>query len=246
MMGAIQSSGETLVDSTDALIETPFHSNSGGQTANSEDVWRTALPYLRSVPDTFSYHMRQSDWVKTVSIDRWLDYFEKRHKIDITDSANLDTLLHFTQEYRKRRLLGVPLTRIRVDFQLKSTFFSVTVDSATQSVVLNGHGYGHGVGLSQEGAIRMVGLGYSYDSILRHYYTGAILHHDPLTNRNYVENYTDQLARIIEEDKNKHSQARAKKDDWLGRLFRLRDREEREEIYIEEQQDNEQDWQYEW
>ena len=246
MMGAIQSSGETLVDSTDALIETPFHSNSGGQTANSEDVWRTALPYLRSVPDTFSYHMRQSDWVKTVSIDRWLDYFEKRHKIDITDSANLDTLLHFTQEYRKRRLLGVPLTRIRVDFQLKSTFFSVTVDSATQSVILNGHGYGHGVGLSQEGAIRMVGLGCSYDSILRHYYTGAILHHDPLTNRNYVENYTDQLARIIEEDKNKHSQARAKKDDWLGRLFRLRDREEREEIYIEEQQDNEQDWQYEW
>ena len=246
MMGAIQSSGETLTDSAGRLIETPFHSNSGGQTANSEDVWRSALPYLRSVPDTFSLRMRQSDWVKTISLDRWLNYFSKTHKIDIHDSANLDQLLHFDQPERKVRLLGIPLTRIRVDFQLKSTFFSVSVDSATRSVILHGHGYGHGVGLSQEGTIRMVDLGYSYDSILRHYYTGALLHHDPLSNRNYVENYANQLARIIEEDKNRQTQVHSKKDDWLGRLFRIRDREEREEIYIESEQDNEKDWQYEW
>ena len=246
MMGAIQSSGETLIDSAGNLIETPFHSNSGGQTANSEDVWRAALPYLRSVQDTFSYHMRQSDWVKSISLDRWLNYFARQHKIDTGDSTLLDSLLHFTQESRKAKLLGIPLTRIRTDFQLKSTYFSVSVDSVTQSVILHGHGYGHGVGLSQEGTIRMVGLGYSYDSILRHYYTGAILHHDPTANRSYVENYAGQLAQIIEEDRNRTTQVRSKKDDWLGRLFRLRDREAREEIYIEEQQDNETDWQYEW
>ena len=197
MMGAIQSSGETLVDSLGALIETPFHSNSGGQTCNSEDVWRAALPYLRSVQDTFSYHMRQSDWVKTISLDRWLDYFAKKHNLDINDSAIRDSLLHFTQEQRHARLLGIPLTRIRTDFQLKSTFFSVSVDSVTESVILHGHGYGHGVGLSQEGTIRMVGLGYSYDSILRHYYTGAVIHLDPTANHSYVENYAGQLARII-------------------------------------------------
>lgn len=246
MMGAIQSSGETLVDENGDLIDTPFHSNSGGQTANSEDVWRAALPYLRSVEDTFSFNMRQSDWVKNISLDRWLNYFAKTHKINIQDSANLDTLLHFTQDRRCARILGVPLTRVRVDFQLKSTFFSVKVDSASNSVILNGHGYGHGVGLSQEGAIRMVRLGYSYDSILHHYYTGAILHHDPTANRSYVEKYVTQIARIIEEDKQKQTQVRSKKDDWLGRLFRVRDREEREEIYIEDEQDNEKDWQYEW
>lgn len=246
MIGAIQSSGETLVDSAGNLIETPFHSNSGGQTANSEDVWKAALPYLRSVPDTFSYRMRQSDWVRTISLDRWLNYFKTKHKIDITDSALLDSLTHFTQETRKARLLGIPLTRVRTDFQLKSTFFSVSVDSASMSVILHGHGYGHGVGLSQEGTIRMVSLGYSYDSILFHYYTGAVLHHDPTANHSYMENYTKQLARIIEEDKNKQTQTHSKKDDWLGRLFRLRDREEREEVYIESEQDNEKDWQYEW
>lgn len=246
MLGVIQSSGETLVDSTGALIETPFHSNSGGQTANSEDVWRTALPYLRSVEDTFSLGMRQSDWVKTISIDRWLGYFNKTHKLNTADNAIRDSLLHYSQPVRQARILGVPLTRVRLDWQLKSTFFSVTVDSATNSVVLSGHGYGHGVGLSQEGCIRMVNLGYSYDTILSHYYTGAMLHHDPSVGSRYVENYTAQLTRIIDEDSKRSTQVRSKKDDWLGRLFRIRDREEREEIYIEEEQDNEQDWQYEW
>lgn len=246
MMGAIQSSGETLVDSDGNLIETPFHSNSGGETANSEDVWRTALPYLRSVEDTFSLGMKQSDWVKTVSIDKWLNYFARTHKLNTKDPAIRDSLLTFTQEHRKVRLLGVPLTRIRVDFQLKSTFFSVSVDEKAGNVTLRGHGYGHGVGLSQEGTIRMVGLGIAYDSILRHYYTGAVVHHDPYSNRNYVERYVNQIARIIEEDKNKQTQVHSKKDDWLGRLFRLRDREEREEVYIEAEQDNENDWEYEW
>ncbi len=246
MMGAVASSGETLVDTSGALIETPFHSNSGGQTANSEDVWRTALPYLRSVEDTFSLGMRQSDWVKIISIDRWLGYFSKTHKLDTSDSTVLDSLLHFQQPVRQARLLNVPLTRIRVDWQLKSTFFSVSVDSATSSVILSGHGYGHGVGLSQEGAIRMVNLGIGYDSVLHHYYTGAILHHDPTSNRSYVENYASQLARIIEEDRNRQTQVHSKKDDWLGRLFRIRDREEREEVYIESEQDNAQDWEYEW
>lgn len=246
MLGAIQSSGETLVDTLGNLIETPFHSNSGGETANSEDVWRNALPYLRSVSDTFSYSMKQSDWTKTISADRWVNYFANTHHINTADSLLLDTLLHFTQEHRQARLLNIPLTRIRVDFQLKSTFFSVTFDTASNNVILHGHGYGHGVGLSQEGAIRMVNLGISYDSVLRHYYTGAQLHHDPSANRNYVENYVTQITRIIEEDRNKSTQTHSKKDDWLGRLFRLRDREEREEIYIESEQDNEKDWQYEW
>lgn len=246
MMGAIESSGEILVDSAGVLIETPFHSNSGGQTANSEDVWKAALPYLRSVVDTFSFGMRQSEWTKTISIDRWLAYFKKNHKIDIADSAILDTLLHFQQVERQVRLLGIPLTRIRADWQLKSTYFSVSVDSASASVILDGRGYGHGVGLSQEGAIRMVSLGYSYDSVLRHYYTGAVIHSDPTANHNYVEGYASQLARIIEEDKNRQTRVHSKKDDWLGRLFRLRDREEREEVYIESEQDNEKDWEYEW
>jgi len=51
----------------------------------------------------------------------------------------------------------------------KSTFFSVADDG--ENVILKGKGYGHGVGLSQEGAIRMVELGYKSNEIIKFYYT---------------------------------------------------------------------------
>ena len=101
MLGTMQSSGMTIVDADNRLIETPFHSNSGGQTANSEDVWRAALPYLRSVPDTFSYHMRQSEWVKVVDEDKWLNYFASKHKLDTANDSIRNELLTFSQSNAK-------------------------------------------------------------------------------------------------------------------------------------------------
>lgn len=246
MLGTIASSGETIVDQDGNLIETPFHSNSGGQTANSEDVWRSALPYLRSVADTFSYHMRQTDWTKVINADKWLGYFSKKHHIDTKNDSIKYTLLHFQQAERQAKIFNIPLTRIRLDFQLKSTFFNVDYDSARNEVTLHGHGYGHGVGLSQEGTIRMVELGITYDSIIHHYYTGSQIHKNPNVRHNYVQNYVTQIEQIIEDDKKKTTQKKSKKDDWLGRLFRIRDREEREEIYDASTQELEQDWKYEW
>ncbi len=246
MLGTMMSSGMTIVDSVGQLIETPFHANSGGQTANSEDVWRAAVPYLRSVPDTFSYNMRQSEWVKVLSEDKWLNYFSSKHKLDIRNDSIRNELLSFSQSTRKVRICGVPLTRVRTDFQLRSTFFSVIYDTSSHRITLSGHGFGHGVGLSQEGTIRMVGLGISYDSIIHHYYTGAEIHYDETHPHTYVENYINKIAQIIEEDKSAATRSISKKDDWLGRLFRLRDREEREEVYDPKTDELDEDWQYDW
>ena len=41
--------------------------------------------------------------------------------------------------------------------------------------LLRGGGFGHGVGLSQSGAIEMAKLGFSYEKILDHYYRDAKL-----------------------------------------------------------------------
>ncbi|MBO7576681.1 MAG: SpoIID/LytB domain-containing protein [Bacteroidales bacterium] len=246
MLGTMQSSGMTIVDENGQLIETPFHANSGGETANSEDVWRSAVPYLRSVPDTFSYHMKQSEWVKVLTEDKWLNYFSSKHKIDTKNDSIRNELLSFSQSTRKKRICGIPLTRIRNDFQLRSTFFSVLYDSSSHRITLSGHGFGHGVGLSQEGTIRMVNLGISYDSIIRHYYSGALIHYDENHPKNYVENYVKQISRIIEEDKSSTTRIKSKQDDWLGRLFRIRDREEREEVYDPKNDELDSDWQYDW
>jgi stage II sporulation protein D len=41
--------------------------------------------------------------------------------------------------------------------------------------VFEGKGNGHGVGLSQNGAQAMAQQGFSYDEILKHYYTGITI-----------------------------------------------------------------------
>ena len=49
------------------------------------------------------------------------------------------------------------------------------VERAPLGFVFRGKGYGHGVGLSQEGACRMAQAGYSFERILHFYYTGVRL-----------------------------------------------------------------------
>jgi stage II sporulation protein D len=46
---------------------------------------------------------------------------------------------------------------------------------AGQVLVIKGAGYGHGVGMSQDGALGYAQHGYSYQAILAHYYTGTAL-----------------------------------------------------------------------
>ena len=56
---------------------------------------------------------------------------------------------------------------------LPSTFFvidKVKTDGSITGIKLTGGGYGHGVGMSQNGVKALVDNGYTYDQILRHYY----------------------------------------------------------------------------
>jgi SpoIID/LytB domain protein len=56
---------------------------------------------------------------------------------------------------------------------LKSSAFEVEWDGDT--LILNGWGWGHGVGLCQIGAAVMGARGYSFEAILEHYYPGSVL-----------------------------------------------------------------------
>lgn len=248
MLGVISSFGETIVDNDGALIETPFHANSGGETANSEDVWSAALPYLRGVPDTFSCSMRQTEWRQVIPRQKWLNYFRNTYKLNITNDSIRKELLSFCQDSgRKARILGVKLTRVRVDWKLRSTFFTVEDDADNGNVILHGRGYGHGVGLSQEGTIRMCNLGFTPDSIIRHYYTGAHVVNSSDVPENYVRRYVNGIEKIIADDIANPGKKKSKKDDWLGLLFRIHDRQEREEVYKQPlPEEMETDWEYEW
>ena len=61
---------------------------------------------------------------------------------------------------------------------LWSTKFSLKVNRSRgriREVVADGRGFGHGVGLCQEGAIQMAREGKQYEQILKHYYSGIRL-----------------------------------------------------------------------
>lgn len=169
--GAATTTNEIIVDENDKIIETLFHSNSGGQTANSEDVWSNKISYLRSVTDSFSIGGSNAQWEEEFKEKEWLNYFKKLG-VDINDYNIKRELLNFSQaEGRKSKIFSIPLTQVRKDFKLKSTFFDVIPWGS--NVKLRGRGYGHGVGMSQEGAAKMCADGYEYWEVIEYYYQGV-------------------------------------------------------------------------
>ncbi len=163
---------KVVVDDNLNLIDAAFHSNSGGQTANSEDVWGSKLSYLRSVNDSFSVKMPNAKWERKMSKDDWLSYLKLKHNFPVNDSNARWQAYTFKQDSRKSYLeisnSKIPLKNVRTDLQLKSTFFSIT--PIGDSVIFKGRGFGHGVGMCQEGAMKMAKMGYTYYEMINFYY----------------------------------------------------------------------------
>lgn len=164
--------GQVIVGQDSALIIAAFHSNCGGETVPSEDVWLMSQPYLKRIRDPHCLSSRNALWRKSIALNDWTVYLKKSGY----SAATIDrALLNFSQSARsvnyKVGTFEFPLTRIRADFGLRSTFFSVTVEG--DSVILKGKGYGHGVGLCQEGAMAMAQKGYSFRQIIGFYYPGV-------------------------------------------------------------------------
>ncbi len=165
---SMQTRGAVIVDSDIQLITAAFHSNCGGQTVNSEDVWTKSLYYLRSVRDTFCFNKRNSEWEKQIPINDWRRYLTAKN-VSLPDSSRTV----YQTDHRENEVLYTNLRfeDLRHHFRLRSTYFNIYQDD--QSVMLKGRGYGHGVGLCQEGAMEMAAQGYTYAEILHFYYSGV-------------------------------------------------------------------------
>lgn len=177
MKAVFETNDKVVVDDNLNLIDAAFHSNSGGQTANSEDVWGSKLSYLRSVRDSFSNKMPNAKWERKMSKEDWLSYLKLKHNYPIQDSNARWLAITFKQENRKSFIeannIKVPLKNVRADLQLKSTFFTIIPHG--DSLIFKGRGFGHGVGMCQEGAMCMAKLGYKYVDVINFYYQNTQL-----------------------------------------------------------------------
>lgn len=171
----IETKGIVMVDDSLKLITAAFHSNCGGQTSGSELVWNKPLPYLKSVHDGYCTGSLNSHWQRSMTLNEWLTAI-KSFGVDITNQENISAATNYSSTYRQYGLScggkTIPFKSLRTYFKLKSAFFTISMTDEN-TVMLNGRGFGHGVGVCQEGAMKMAKAGKTYKQILNHYFTGV-------------------------------------------------------------------------
>lgn len=177
MEAVIATDDEVMVDSSFMLAQGYFHANCGGQTSESHYVWNNSISYLWSVKDTFCIKTHQAQWTKKIPKSTWKNYLVEQFGFPLKDSIFSSHLYKFEPKEREAfyvdQRLGIPLRDLREHFRLKSTYFSCHPEG--DYVVLNGRGFGHGIGLCQEGAMNMATAGYNYKQILKFYFQGILI-----------------------------------------------------------------------
>ena len=226
---AVQQTAGVVATYNGRFIAALYSSTSGGWTANSEDVFTAAEPYLRGVPDkergnaleqvpsleVFRSHAHptslraaaegdfESDWSR---LHRWyVDWTadEMRQVLSTYFQTDVGRVLAVNVVTRSSsgRALRVEFvteqgtfveTKDRIRSALKffttaggqtslySTLFFIKPVRHARTKELTGFeawggGWGHGVGMSQTGAVGMAERGRTYDEILKHYYRGITL-----------------------------------------------------------------------
>ncbi len=199
---AIDSTRNVVVLANDSLIQTFYYSTSSGKTANIEEVWpdRGYRSYLRSVDDSvYNYSAKYFNWTEEwdgVSLEKIINknlpgltfgYSGKGRlqNIEIESFTTCgrikslavrmsgDTYHVFGDKVRWLLRRNGPDKPI-----LRSACFTLDViknGTSIKKVRASGHGFGHGVGMSQIGAVGMALSGKKAEEIINFYYTGVTL-----------------------------------------------------------------------
>jgi stage II sporulation protein D len=181
--------GQTITQNG-KLINANYCDMSAGKTADGGEVWEGGgyYPYLKSVDDpvqsvpgfaseqTFSAAdtanwVRETYQVELSGLDRTLWF---RPQYDANNLYAKNVVIGGAKEVLGLRIRDTLFSSARVGSNtLRSHAFTIAYSPARDAFVFSCKGYGHGVGLSQQGADVYARQGYDYRWILRHYYTNV-------------------------------------------------------------------------
>ena len=178
------------------IIQAVYSASSAGYTASSQNVWGNPLPYLQSVyceldaeydPNygrtaRFSSSNIKSRVYNTTGISlsgnpaNWISidgYTEGKY----VGAMSIGGHQSYTNSSGKTVNITGRIFREQImDFDIRSVAFDVNYDSATDEFIFTTYGYGHGVGLSQNGANNLAKYWvWDYKQILEFYYQGTIV-----------------------------------------------------------------------
>jgi len=155
-----------------------FHSTCGGRTADDRFVWKGEdLPYLTSVNCSYCKNSPFYNWQVNISLDEIYEALLKKYKtvgqiraITLGREDNRVSNIKIEHANGIIRMTGNDFRMMFEAKKIKSLYFEAK--QTRNGLILNGHGWGHGVGMCQWGAKEMAGLGKNFYDILRFYYRG--------------------------------------------------------------------------
>ncbi len=180
--------GEVLRDRNGTVIDAYFHAACGGVTANIETLWGVEAPeYLRGVRDDFCSAMPHRKWEQTISAAELAKALQSDEKTNIglqlknitvskrDTTGRAETILLEGDQRRSVRGWDFKIIIGRsLGWQMvKSSRFEV--ERQRENFIFRGSGFGHGLGLCQEGAHVMARRRMNYRQILSFYFPGTRL-----------------------------------------------------------------------
>ena len=170
---AVNSTIDEYLEYDDKVVDAMFFSTSNGYTEDSSNIFDFDCAYLKSV---------ESPWDKDVSsayiTTKIMNLTEFYKLLNIPYNKNLN--IEIEKRSNTNRILLLKINNVEFKgtdiynkLSLRSTDFNIELQGQTVSITTKG--YGHGVGMSQYGALGMAKEGYTYDQILAHYYQNTSL-----------------------------------------------------------------------
>lgn len=175
--------GEILRDSGGNVANSYFSASCGGATANMSTLWGgSAPPYLRGVQDEYCVNEPHHSWTDVISQAHLLKALQSDRRTNVGGQLQNVTVVRRDHSERAELIALDGDRRVTIsgwEFKiivgralgwnlLKSSRFEI-VRSGT-NFVFHGQGFGHGLGLCQEGAHVMALRGFSYRQILAKYF----------------------------------------------------------------------------
>lgn len=178
--------GQVLRDRNDQLVESYFGASCGGDTADIATLWGTPPSlYLHGVRDEYCESGPHAHWTDTITSRDLLRALQsdartnpgsRLERLFISKHDDTGRAEFITIEGEHRKVVRgwdfkIIVGRVLGWNVLKSSRFEVS--RAGSNFIFRGSGFGHGLGLCQEGAHVMAARGASYQRILEKYFPGT-------------------------------------------------------------------------
>lgn len=180
-----KTNGEVLSTNAAQVADSYFSASCGGATANLTTLWGgSSPPHLRGVRDDYCAGGPHATWTDTIAQVDLVKALQSDERSNVGNRLDSIRVQRVDASGRAELIALEGDRRITIkgwDFKiivgralgwnlLKSSRF--TVKRAGTNFVFRGSGFGHGLGLCQEGAHVMAARGASYRQILDRYFPG--------------------------------------------------------------------------